>query len=167
MLSGPGSRRGLITSGKAIAATHSGAVFLILEDGNKRVQALDADGNPVYDYFKDKDGNAIVDADGNPTSFFMLKDEGSVSTYLDMSVEFTGFVYVLSHLNDGSVVSDYRVDIYTPAGEWLAQTLDVAAARMVVDFWRNMYTLNYETLVGPDGVGEPSVSQWIPSTPTP
>jgi hypothetical protein len=41
----------------------------------------------------------------------------------------------------------------------------VNGARMVVDQWRNLYTLNYEAIVGPDNRTEPSISTWIPSTP--
>ena len=40
----------------------------------------------------------------------------------------------------------------------------MAAARMVVDTFRNVYTLNYETIAGSPRV-EPSLSQWEPSTP--
>ena len=42
----------------------------------------------------------------------------------------------------------------------------VNGARMIVDQWRNLYTLNYEAILGPNNRTEPSVSTWIPSTPT-
>jgi hypothetical protein len=42
------------------------------------------------------------------------------------------------------------------------------AARLTVDFWRNVYTLNYDVLRLPGGafpgLTEPSVSLWTPST---
>ena len=48
----------------------------------------------------------------------------------------------------------------------IATTLDVNAARLTVDFWRNVYTLNYEVLRLPNGnaagLTEPSVSLWTP-----
>ena len=60
--------------------------------------------------------------------------------------------------------SDYRLDIYNPDGTLLVQVAGIAAARLHVDLWRNMFTLNYEILQG-SGRTEPSVAQWIPSTP--
>ena len=41
----------------------------------------------------------------------------------------------------------------------------VNGARMVVDMWRNLYTLNFEHFEGPGGRTEPSVSTWLPTTP--
>jgi hypothetical protein len=47
---------------------------------------------------------------------------------------------------------------------YVSRTTGVAAGKMAVDLWRNIFTLNYEPLIGPDGL-EPSLSQWTPSTP--
>jgi hypothetical protein len=85
-------------------------------------------------------------------------------TYLAMSTETKGYVYVLSYVGNGSVVSDYRLDVYQPNGSWLARTTGLNAARIVVDIWRNVYSLNYESFGGPHGRTEPSVSLWAPST---
>ena len=62
------------------------------------------------------------------------------------------------------LASDYRLDIYNPNGTFLAQVPGLAAARLQVDLWRNLFTLNYEILAG-SGRTEPSVAEWIPSTP--
>ena len=70
---------------------------------------------------------------------------------------------MLSHAGDGNSVADYRLDLYQPNGAWLARTVGVNAARIIVDMWRNLYTLNYESFQGPGGRTEPSVSPWIPS----
>jgi hypothetical protein len=40
----------------------------------------------------------------------------------------------------------------------------VNAGALSLDFWRNVYTLNYEALVW-NGITSPSVSLWIPSVP--
>jgi hypothetical protein len=40
---------------------------------------------------------------------------------------------------------DYRLDVYDPQGNFLTRTTGVAAARMTVDTFRNVYTLNYES----------------------
>jgi len=61
-------------------------------------------------------------------------------------------------------VADYRLDIFTPQGDQLARTTGVAAARLAVDTFRNVYTLNFATVTGLARV-EPSLSQWVPSTP--
>jgi hypothetical protein len=91
--------------------------------------------------------------------------------YLDVGVETKGFIYVLSYQGAGSQQSDYHLDIYSPDGTWLSRTPEnagdpgVNGARMIVDQWRNLYTLNYEAILGPNNRTEPSVSTWIPSTP--
>ena len=91
--------------------------------------------------------------------------------YLDVGVETKGFIYVLSYQGMGSKQSDYHLDIYSPDGTWLSRTPEragdpgVNGARMIVDQWRNLYTLNYEAILGPNNRTEPSVSTWIPSTP--
>jgi hypothetical protein len=100
-----------------------------------------------------------------------LRDPASAGVqYLDIAVESKSYIYVLSYVNDGSQLSDYRLDIYNPDGSVLSRTpqdggTGVNGARIVVDQWRNLYTLNYERLSGPGGRTEPSVSTWIPSTP--
>ena len=99
------------------------------------------------------------------TSMMPLHDPpGLAVTYLSMSTELKGYIYVLSYTGEGSSVLDYRLDIYQPDGLWLARTTGLNAARIVVDMWRNLYTLNYESFAGPGGRTEPSVSTWIPST---
>lgn len=95
-------------------------------------------------------------------------------TYLDLAAEAKGYIYVLSHTGDGSKTTDYLLDIYEPNGAFLSRTPDstlnanpqnVCAARMTIDIWRNLYTLNFEAISGPNGRTEPSISHWIPSPP--
>jgi hypothetical protein len=99
---------------------------------------------------------------------------GETATYLDVAVEMQGFIYVLSYTGDGKQVSDYKLDLYDPTGQWLSRTPDtdkhpqatgVNGARLVVDMWRTMYTLNFEHFQGPGGRTEPSISTWNPTTP--
>ena len=109
---------------------------------------------------------------GNPIKYFaggygaLLTAEPKPVTYLDMGIENRGYIYVLSYANDGHAATDYRMDIYNPDGTFLVRTTGVAAARLAVDLWRNVNTLNFETLTGPAGRLEPSISEWIPPTPT-
>jgi hypothetical protein len=151
---GPGTREGLVNGPVAAAITPKGAL-LILESENRRIQAFDVGVNPTP-YFKG--GNYHVP----------LGEETQSVMYLDMAVEYTGFIYVLSYVLE---TRKHRLDIYTPEGDFLSRTTGVNAARCTVDFWRNVYTLNYEVLKLPDAnqtvpsITEPSTSLWIPSVP--
>ncbi len=94
-----------------------------------------------------------------------LKEETDPVTYLDFGVEHKGYIYVLSYGNNGDQASDYRMDIYEPDGTWLVRTTNIPADKLTVDLWRNIYTMNYELLLGPSDRSEPSISEWIPPTP--
>ncbi len=86
------------------------------------------------------------------------------ATYLDIGVDGLGYVYVLAYVESGASVSNYRLDIYTPNGDFLTRTAGVSAARLTVDTFRSVYTLNFESLAGTPRV-EPSLSHWVPITP--
>ena len=151
--SGKGSREGLIDTPVAVAAGGDGAL-LILEAGNARIQAFDVFGNPVH-YFANK-----------TTSIGALVSDSLSVTYLDMAVESAaGYIYVLSYTGTGDSPSDYRLDIYTPTGGFLSRTEGVVGGRFALDLFRNVYMQNFETIRGPGGRLEPSISEWIPSTP--
>jgi hypothetical protein len=93
-------------------------------------------------------------------------------TFLDLASEMKGYLYVLGHTGTQPQRSDYFLDLYAPTGEWLARSPDGTdakatnpnAAKLVVNQWRTMFTLNYESFIGSHGT-EPSVSMWTPSTP--
>jgi hypothetical protein len=96
---------------------------------------------------------------------------GQGTEYLDIAVEFSGFIYVLSRSN-----SVYRMDIYHPdqtGTDPISTTMGFNAAKVTVDYWRTVYALNYEVLRLPSGglpgsgTTEPSISQWIPTAPPP
>jgi hypothetical protein len=146
---GPGTRPGLMLA--PVAVTVIDAAILILEDGNQRIQAVDVSGNPVLRF-------------QNGTTNLVELEQGAGIVYLDLGVEGLGYMYVLSYVNDGAAAVDYRLDVYDPQGNFLTRTTGLAAARMAVDTFRNVYTLNYETIAGAPRV-EPSLSQWNPSTP--
>ena len=146
---GLGTRAGLLAAPVAVAVID--ATILILEDGNQRIQAVDVSGNPVLIFH-------------NGTSNLVTLEQGTGITYLDLGVEGMGYLYVLSFVNDGMTAADYRLDVYDPQGNFLTRTTGVAAARMAVDTFRNVYTLNYEVVANAPRI-EPSLSQWNPSTP--
>ena len=155
--SGKGTRPGLLSNPVAVACADK---IMVLQTDPKThpqgcVCAFDVKGNPV---------NCFA---GN-TSVTGLHPEGTANVVVvDLSVESQGYLYVLKYLAPASgpvLASDYRLDIYNPDGTFLAQVTGLAAASLHVDLWRNVFTLNYEILPG-SGRTEPSVSQWIPSTP--
>jgi len=158
--SGKGSRPGLIDSPVASAVGPDG-VILILEAGNNRIQAFDLGGNPVRHFNKQTGANA------SPYSLTLAATDPMQGwQYLDLAVEYTGYLYVLS-FNENTFI--YRLDLYhpdQPDGNPIATTMNVNAARLTVDLWRNVYTLNYEVLQLPGGAAagltEPSVSLWTP-----
>lgn len=146
---GPGTRPGLLMA--PVAVTVFDTAILILEAGNQRIQAVDVSGNPV-----------LLFQNGTTNLVELEQDPGVV--YLDLGVEGLGYLYVLSYVNDGTTAADYRLDLFDPQGNFLSRTTGVAAARLAVDTFRNVYTLNYEPVAGAPGI-EPSLSQWNPSTP--
>jgi hypothetical protein len=73
---------------------------------------------------------------------------------------------VLSYVGSGNTPANYRMDLYGPDGTFLSRTTNVAAGNIAVDLFRNLYTLNYETVSGAPHV-EPSLSQWEPYSTTP
>jgi hypothetical protein len=154
--SGQGSRPGLISSPAAAAISPDG-VILVLEQDNNRIQAFDTGANPVQFFTKQQQAyflNLTATASGD-------------TVYLDLAVEFTGFLYVLSYNQSSNL---YRMDIYHPEQSDtnpISTTQNFNAAKLTVDFWRNVYTLNYELMQLPNGttppITEPSVSLWVPS----
>ena len=71
------------------ALTAQGAI-LILESNNNRIQAFDIGGNPVP-YF------------ANGAYFVPLQRPGGTATYLDLAVEYSGYLYVLSYTRQRAV----------------------------------------------------------------
>jgi len=144
LVSGPGTREGLLKTPVGISVT-PGGVLLVLENGNARVQAFDVYGNPVPCF--------------NGSASMTLKPETGVE-YQDIAVSPAGPIYILSNINGGTQASQYRLDIYNPDGSFLARTEGVNAARITVDSWGRVYTLNYETIPGPNDHVGPSISEW-------
>ncbi|WP_224652683.1 hypothetical protein [Pectobacterium versatile] len=122
---------------------------------------------------KDRPEKIIV---ANYLSYMPLHQPAGI-TYLDVAVESKGYIYVLSHRNDGMSPSDFILDIYEPDGRYLVSSPDpmlvqdpakrqyLAAARLVVNQFRTLIALNYGHFQGTNGRTEPVVSQWNPTTP--
>ena len=156
---GQGTRPGLF-SGPTVATITADGVILIVEAGNNRIHAVDAAANPLPFFKKQTE----------PYFLNFSATGGAGTQYLDVAVEFSGFIYVLSYSD-----SIYRLDIYRPdqtGTDPVTTTKGFNAAKLTVDYWRNVYSLNYEVLMidgalPPKNVTEPSISQWVPTTPPP
>ena len=148
---GSGSRPGLFNGPTAATITSSGVV-LVLEQGNSRIHAVNATGNPVR-YFTSQ----------HEPYFLVLTETGSEAQYLDIASEYSGLIYVLSYS-----AGVYRLDVYDPAQSGttpISTTRNFNAAKIAVDYWRNVYSLNCSLIRGsgvPAGITEPQISQWIP-----
>ncbi len=157
ILAGKGTRPGLLNSPAAVACALDRIVVLQTSPDHPQgcIGAFDVKGNPVNCF---ADGAAVAG----------LRPEGTANVrVVDLSIEPKGYLYILKYLApvSGAVqASDYRLDIYNPDGTFLTQVAGLAAARLHVDLWRNLFTLNYEILAG-SGRTEPSVATWVPSTP--
>ena len=157
--SGKGTRPGLMTKPVAGAVSPEGVIVVVegSDDDHMRLQALDLGGNPIR-HFKRQ-----------PQPYFFALATPPGTTYLDLAIEFTGYMYLLSR----DAQFNHRLDIYHPeqlGGSPICSTRGINAARLAVDLWRSLYTLNYEMLLLPDGgvpaLTEPSVSVWVPPPPT-
>jgi hypothetical protein len=166
ILAGEGTRPGLLSNPVSVACALDRIV--VLQGGTANypqgsVCAFDVKGNPVHCFLPSRPfgpaGRAWVTG---------LHPEGQANVVVvDLSIESKGYLYVLKYLQPMSgqvLASDYRLDIYNPDGSFLTQVVGLVAARLQVDLWRNLFTLNYEILQG-SGRTEPSVAEWIPSTP--
>lgn len=160
--SGHGSALGLLDGAVAVA-TGLDETFYVLEQGSWRVQAFDRNGSYIERFGADK-SSATFALDGSADT---------PETLVDMDVDFLGFVYVLSYIGSGSLASDYRLSVYSETGQFLCRTGGIAAAKICVDRWRNVFALNYEKLTDAtgnpvagaaptSGWTEPSLSIWTP-----
>jgi hypothetical protein len=99
-------------------------------------------------------------------SYMPLREKtGNGLTCLDLAVEAKGFIYVLYQqgLNNPTI----GLDIYNPDGSVLLvkpQT-GINAAKLTVNNFRALFTLNFQTVLGPGQRTEPGISEWQPSTP--
>src|SRR5262249_17442830 len=132
---GPGTEIGLLTSPTAVAITNPGTLIVLeIPDTGAQLSAYDLNGNPVR-YF----GPASPRSKGRPLAdlggAFKLALPGP-RTYLDVAVDGSGQIYVLSSSVGGTAPSDYRIDVYTPAGAPLVtNSTGTDVPHLAVDYW--------------------------------
>lgn len=148
---GFGKNEKFVIQPQALTVSRTGAVLILEGAGTARsIKAFDVFGNPWL-YFK----NGTV-------SSFALKEEDA--KWLDIAIDDTEMVYILSYTGTGMLQNDYRLDVYDKDGSHVFRNVGISVARMVVDKWRRIYSLNQETMKGSPTV-EPTVSVWMPSSP--
>ncbi|MDB4945849.1 MAG: hypothetical protein JWP97_5383 [Labilithrix sp.] len=153
---GSGELRGHLSEPVAVAAVIGADVFLVLENGNKRVQALSPTGEPVVDYFVAGTGTGVT-----KSAFLALADD---LTYLDLSVDqASGKIFVLSRKGTIGAATDYRLDVYDPRTSLLVTTTTgFAAANLALDNNQNAFAIGWNTLTF-RGRKEPGLWVWSPS----
>ena len=153
---GPGTAPGRL-GGPALVCVRPDQTILVLEAGNKRVQAFSRGGHPVQAF-------PTLET---PFWFPLVPHtpDGTNVVYLSLGVDVAGYVYVLSQNGNGYDPADFNLDIYTPTGQHLVYQRGLVAAGLAVDLWRNVYTLNFQQIAGPGSRTEPSLSEYLPSTP--
>jgi len=144
---------GFILDPLALTIADNGAILILQGGVFKRIKAFDFDGKPWKFFF------------GETASGLPLVQDTDEVTWLDISIDPTNLLYVLSHTGAGTQRSDYRLDVYDAGtGEHIVRNTGIAVGRIVVDKFRGLYSLNYETVKG-SPIVEPSVSVWAPSPP--
>ena len=153
--SGPGTLRGNIRGAVALCQAFDGDVFIVLENGNKRLQAFGVTGEPAVDYFHK--------AGGSRSAILELPSDRE---YLDVGCELeSGAIYVLSRRGRSRSPTDFYLDIYKRTSpEVLATTRNFAAAKFALDTNQNIISLGWNELVF-RGRREPGLWRWIPTTP--
>ncbi len=143
----------LLLSPRALTIADNGAILILQGGTNKSIKAFDFDGKP-WKFFS-----------GGTASVLPLAQDATEVTWLDISIDPTNLLYVLSYSGAGTKQSDFRLDVYDAnAGTRIVRNTGIAVGRIVVDKFRGLYSLNYETVKG-SPIVEPSVSVWAPSVP--
>ena len=166
LLIGKGLNDSRLINATAMAISKDGAL-MVLQNTPKEpsIKAFDIDGKPWR----------LFDLGAGPTSVMPLTTERNKNiVYLDIAMADSKLIWVLSYEVSGatSIPTDpksFRLDIYDYMGNQVMRQTNVPVARISVDTFHNLYTMNYQYVLSPDGLPisrtEPSVSDWLPSTP--
>lgn len=172
LAAGPGTREGRLHIPTKVTVTPKGTIVVLdtMPDRTNELRAFALDGQPTP-IFKDPNGGAdkvsIVPVD--------------TRTYLSLSTDGAGFLYLLSSGTDDQDEAGWRLDVIGADGTKLVSFPHVNAGALTVDFWRRVYTLDYRPILtgtppfAPDQpafrnsaqVVEPTASVWKITTPKP
>ena len=147
---GYGENDKFVKKPQALTISRTGAILILEGEGAMSIKAFDVFGNP-WPFF----------ADGTRSSFPLQEEDAK---WLDIGIDDTEFVYILSYTGTGTRKDDYRLDVYNKAGQRVFRNIGISVARMIVDKWRRIYSLNQEIMKN-SPILEPTVSVWMPSVP--
>jgi len=179
-----GDRQGLLFRPVALGCSYDGTLLILdqvfsAETSVSRVQAFDLLGRPV---------TCFEDDNGDVTSILPIPNDGEV--YLDMCVvgnKSMTYIFILYYTGNGHETTDYNVAIYgfgekAKGSEMspIVTTNNVPCARITVDMWHTLYTLNYQMVddvagkpagpatehTGPAGRTVVSISEWLLPVPS-
>jgi len=143
------------------AATVFANVVVQVNTAGSQWTITDPTGPSTYQISLQSGAGSIVEL--VPFAALQAGPGGAAMTYESIGTELKGYIYTLGYMGQGTAVTDFLLDIYQPDGQFLARTTGVNAGCMTVDMWRNVFTLNFESFLGPGGRTEPSISTWTPS----
>ena len=140
----------LIKTPLALTVSHTGAILILQGDtGVMAIRSFDVHGNP-WNFFS-----------GGTSSVLNLTQVDSDAVWLDISIDDTELIFLLSYTGSGASASDYHLDVYKNDGTHVVRNSGIAVHSMIVDKFRTLYTLNQEMISG-SSIIEPSVSVWLP-----
>lgn len=135
---------------QALTISRTGAILILQGESSIAIKAFDVSGNP-WPFFNN----------GTRSSFPLEEPDAK---WLDIAIDDTEMIYILSYTGTGMMKNDYRLDVYDKTGSRVFRNIGISVARMVVDKWRRVYSLNQETMKN-SPIVEPTVSVWMPSVP--
>ncbi len=147
---GYGDTEKFIKKPQSMTISSTNAILILQGESTVSVKAFDLSGNPWL-FFNN----------GTASSFTLSEADAK---WLEIAVDDTDLIYILSYTGTGMRNSDYRLDVYDKNGSHIFRNVGIAVARMVVDKWRRVYTLNQEVMMNSPLI-EPTVSVWMPSVP--
>lgn len=147
---GYGDNEQFIKKPRSLTISGTGAILILQGESSISIKAFDVSGNP-WPFFN------------NGTSSSFPLDEPDAK-WLDIAIDDTEMIFILSYTGTGMMKNDYRLDVYDKTGRRVFRNTGVSVARMVVDKWRRIYSLNQETMKS-SPIVEPTVSVWMPSVP--
>ena len=156
---GQGTQVGLLSSPTAVAVMNPGTL-IVLDAGASQLAAFDLNGNPVRQF-----------GTRSPAAFTLNLLQPR--TYLDVAVDGSGQIYVLSYQGNGSQPVQYRIDVFSPKGAPIStQSVGNNVPHFAVDYWRSIYAADFTALLDSSGqpyidpalgVAAPSLSRFDPS----
>lgn len=176
-------RQGLLFRPVALGCSYDGTLLILdqifsQDTSASRVQAFDLLGRPVP---------CFLDDSNEATAILPIPNNGEV--YLDMAVvgnKSMTYIFILYYTGNGHATTDYNVAIYGFGNKAkgsqmqpIVTTNDVPGARLCVDMWHTLYTLNYQMVAddagkpagpatahtGPAGRTVVSISEWLLPVP--